>query len=114
MARNLFDLSLCRVHKTQIHTFFNLSLEFFYVGSVLWSCKHNHLNMNHVKYKRHFRIKYEKLWEAEEKYRAFINHHSARKILKVLEGGKTSQSGNKTETSAEMKNHGESNLVEAV
>ncbi len=50
----------------------------------------------------------------ERYYAQFSPRHSARKILKVLEGGKRSQTGNKTETSAEMKNHGESNLVEAV
>ena len=44
----------------------------------------------------------------EEHYAHFSPRHSARKVLRVLEGG------NKTETSAEMKNHGESNLVEAV
>ena len=44
----------------------------------------------------------------EEHYAHFSPRHSARKVLRILEGG------NKTETSAEMKNHGESNLVEAV
>jgi len=44
----------------------------------------------------------------EEHYAHFSPRHSARKVLRILEGG------NKTETSAEMKNHGESNLVEVV
>jgi integrase len=44
----------------------------------------------------------------EEHYAQFSPRHSARKVLRVLEGG------NKTDTSVEMKNHGESNLVEVV
>jgi len=44
----------------------------------------------------------------EEHYAQFSPPHSARKVLRVLEGG------NKTDTSIEMKNHGESNLVEVV
>jgi len=44
----------------------------------------------------------------EEHYAQFSPRHSARKILKVLEGG------NKTETSTELKDREESNLVEVV
>ena len=38
----------------------------------------------------------------EKHYAQFSPKHSARKILKVLEGGKKSASGNKTETSVTM------------
>ncbi len=44
----------------------------------------------------------------ERHYAQFSPRHSARKILRVLEGG------NKTETSAELKDREESNLVEVV
>ncbi len=52
--------------------------------------------MNRLRRKEKFRKKYEKLWEAEKKYRAFMNHH----LTSLVRGGITGEAVQKNNLEA--------------